>query len=49
MLLQSARVALRDKGKILDKLNNNFRCYNFSYKKDSKFPVLAYQSKWSNN
>jgi hypothetical protein len=30
-----------------DKLHNNFRCYNLSYRKDSRFYVLAYQTKWA--
>ena len=25
-----------------DNLHNNFRCYSFAYRKDSKFHVLAY-------
>jgi hypothetical protein len=29
----------------VDKLHNNFRCYNFVYCKDVEFPVLAYRTK----
>jgi hypothetical protein len=29
-----------------DGLHNNFGCYNFAYRKDSRFPVLAYRIKW---
>jgi hypothetical protein len=27
-------------------LHNNFRCYNFAYRKDTTSLVLAYQTKW---
>ena len=27
-------------------LHNNFRCYNFSYRKDKKAPVVGYRTKW---
>jgi hypothetical protein len=29
-----------------DGLHENFGCYNFAYRKTSKFPVISYQSKW---
>jgi hypothetical protein len=29
-----------------NKLHNNFRHYSFAYRKDLRFPVLAYQTKW---
>jgi hypothetical protein len=32
-----------------ERLHNNFRCYNFQYRKDARFPVMVYQSKWPNN
>jgi hypothetical protein len=30
----------------LDKLHKIFGCYNFAYRKDTKAPVLGYQTKW---
>jgi hypothetical protein len=30
-----------------DGLHENFGCYNFAYRKTTKFPVISYQSKWS--
>jgi hypothetical protein len=30
-----------------DGLHENFSCYNFAYRKTTKFPVISYQSKWS--
>jgi hypothetical protein len=29
-----------------DGLNENFGCYNFAYRKDTKAPVLSYHTKW---
>jgi hypothetical protein len=29
-----------------DGLHENFGCYNFAYRKNTKFPVISYQSKW---
>jgi hypothetical protein len=29
-----------------DGLHENFGCYNFSYRKTTKFPVISYRSKW---
>jgi hypothetical protein len=29
-----------------DGLHENFGCYNFSYRKDMKTPVVSYRSKW---
>jgi hypothetical protein len=29
-----------------DGLHENFGCYNFSYRKSTKFPVISYHSKW---
>jgi hypothetical protein len=29
-----------------DGLNDNFGCYNFAYRKTTKFPVISYRSKW---
>jgi hypothetical protein len=29
-----------------DRLHENFGCYNFAYRKTTKFPVISYQSKW---
>jgi hypothetical protein len=29
-----------------DGLNENFGCYNFAYRKDTKAPVLSYRTKW---
>jgi hypothetical protein len=29
-----------------DGLHENFGCYNFSYRKTMKFPVISYRSKW---
>jgi hypothetical protein len=29
-----------------DGLNENFGCYNFAYRKTTKFPVISYRSKW---
>jgi hypothetical protein len=29
-----------------DGLHENFGCYNFAYRKTSKFPVISYRSKW---
>jgi hypothetical protein len=31
-----------------ERLHNDFRCYNFQYRKGSLFFVLAYQRKWPN-
>jgi hypothetical protein len=28
------------------RLHENFDCYNFAYRKTTKFPVISYQSKW---
>jgi hypothetical protein len=33
------------KAKPSDKLHNNFGCYNFAYRKDTKTPVLGYRTK----
>jgi hypothetical protein len=30
-----------------DGLHENFGCYNFAYRKNTKFPVISYRSKWS--
>jgi hypothetical protein len=30
-----------------DGLHKNFGCYNFAYRKTTKFPVISYRSKWS--
>src|SRR5688572_399897 len=30
-----------------DGLHNNFGCYNFAYRKTTKFPVISYRSKWA--
>ncbi|XP_035815919.1 uncharacterized protein [Zea mays] len=29
-----------------DGLHENFGCYNFAYRKTTKFPIISYQSKW---
>ena len=29
-----------------DGLHDNFGCYNFAYRKTTKFPVISYRSKW---
>jgi hypothetical protein len=29
-----------------DMLHENFGCYNFAYRKDTKAPVLSYRTKW---
>jgi hypothetical protein len=29
-----------------DGLHENFGCYNFAYRKNTKFPVISYQTKW---
>jgi hypothetical protein len=29
-----------------DGLHKNFGCYNFAYRKNTKFPVISYHSKW---
>jgi hypothetical protein len=29
-----------------DGLHENFGCYNFTYRKTTKFPVISYRSKW---
>jgi hypothetical protein len=29
-----------------DGLHENFGCYNFAYRKDTKSPVLSYRTKW---
>jgi hypothetical protein len=29
-----------------DELHDNFGCYNFAYRKTTKFPVISYRSKW---
>jgi hypothetical protein len=29
-----------------DVLHENFGCYNFAYRKNTKFPVISYRSKW---
>jgi hypothetical protein len=29
-----------------DSLHENFGCYNFAYRKTTKFPVISYRSKW---
>jgi hypothetical protein len=29
-----------------DGLHENFACYNFAYRKSTKFPVISYRSKW---
>jgi hypothetical protein len=29
-----------------DGLHNNFGCYNFAYRKDTKAPVIGYRTKW---
>jgi hypothetical protein len=31
----------------VDGLHENFGCYNFVYRKDTKAPVLSYHTKWS--
>jgi hypothetical protein len=28
-------------------LHENFGCYNFAYRKNTKFPVISYRSKWT--
>jgi hypothetical protein len=33
----------KDRG---DGLHENFGCYNFAYRKTTKFPVISYRSKW---
>jgi hypothetical protein len=30
----------------VDGLHENFGCYNFAYRKDTKAPVLSYRTKW---
>jgi len=30
-----------------DGLHDNFGCYNFAYRKTTKFPVISYRSKWA--
>jgi hypothetical protein len=30
-----------------DGLHENFGCYNFAYRKNMKFPVISYRTKWS--
>jgi hypothetical protein len=30
-----------------DGLHENFGCYNFAYRKTTKFPMISYRSKWS--
>ena len=30
-----------------DGLHDNFGCYNFTYRKTTKFPVISYRSKWA--
>jgi hypothetical protein len=30
----------------VDSLHQNFGCYNFAYRKDTKAPVLSYRTKW---
>jgi hypothetical protein len=32
-----------------DGLHENFGCYNFAYRKTTKFPVISYRSKWPAN
>lgn len=34
------------KAKPSNKLHNNFGCYNFAYRKNTKAPVLGYRTKW---
>jgi hypothetical protein len=29
-----------------DGLHDNFGCYNFAYRKDAKYPVISYRTKW---
>jgi hypothetical protein len=29
-----------------DRLHENFGCYNFAYRKDTKAPILSYRTKW---
>jgi hypothetical protein len=29
-----------------DGLHENFGCYNFAYRKDAKYPVISYRTKW---
>jgi hypothetical protein len=29
-----------------DGLHENFGCYNFVYRKNTKFPVISYRTKW---
>jgi hypothetical protein len=29
-----------------DGLHDNFGCYNFAYRKDAKYPVISYHTKW---
>jgi hypothetical protein len=29
-----------------DGLHENFSCYNFAYRKNTKFPVISYRTKW---
>jgi hypothetical protein len=36
------------KSRPLDKLHNNFQCYNSVYRKDTKAQVLGYHTKWPN-
>jgi hypothetical protein len=37
------------KSRTSDKLHNNLCCYNFVYRKDQKFTVLAYRTKWTSD
>ena len=30
----------------VDRLHENFGCYNFAYHKDTKAPILSYRTKW---
>jgi hypothetical protein len=30
-----------------DGLHDNFGCYNFAYRKTTKFPIISYRSKWA--
>jgi hypothetical protein len=43
--LPSARATLSNEGRA-DGLQENFGCYNFAYRKDTKASVLNYRTKW---
>jgi hypothetical protein len=39
----------QSKTRTSDKLHNNLGCYNFAYRKDQKFTVLSYRTKWTSD